>query len=902
LWKKVVAKPSHDFVEDKSNISHIPRFQNSFMRFSQFLVTKFGISVGFLKCGRSTGPQENLPSIATERVQAYCDQFKAYHEGADFLVIPPVMVSWLDDISPLVRMVRFDETHRLVDCLTDEFPLLKSLQFLLAPTRQNMGTHSYSLCDFMRPRDKWVRDLCVILAHIELSVRPILECLVSGKQWEAVAEEKIMSSLGLSRDEFFTAFPGFSDACLDHLSRVSQVDLNGCDLSEAQQRLIAGLDYCVRFAQKEFMLSFTAGALGRLARRGEYGWEGGQCGSEYALRAYQAIQEFRFTPSGPTTFWGFVEESIGCIRREALRKTILGHFVNETSGFSDDVREFETVSHPLSSLSVEDMIVFRHEFNHSVVICELQRILGGVSEEFLAVCGDEVPVVQRLAHSFGDLVTYLCDKKLLEMESLVGVMDQYRIHCSEPDNLFFPLIVGVVHLIKTLTEETAIFLGCDEFLGGESDRLEMLKKSWLKDVLCLVSTIPWCVDFIRKNMNSSGFTLENVRCVRLDMSYFDFSHLSLAGFVAVSSRFDHCDMSEVSFKGVYFNNCSFLGVRLTKTQVVDFLCSCRLHGVSPCLAGADLSGLDLSDLDLEGVDLTGADLSSCDLSHMKLRKVILKNTTLDKADCSGSRFVLCSFESALMNQTCLDGVVFSRCLFKETRFFRTRLVRDQLVSLIKHATQHSYVLDLSYSVLAHQDLSDLNMTKVDLSYASLEGAVCFKTKFRGTCFYGVNLEGVVFDRADLMFVRFDRCFMVSSLFKDCQTLSLVFYDCELSRDQMISLLGDSSEKKLRYHMKFCFFDFSGVELRGMNLSFVEFSECSFKNMSLDGTSFSNSRFYRCAFEHVDPRNADFRAAQFIQTHFGNCTSSGTLYRASFANCTYLGSDREALLDPFSGGP
>ena len=124
------------------------------------------------------------------------------------------------------------------------------------------------------------------------------------------------------------------------------------------------------------------------------------------------------------------------------------------------------------------------------------------------------------------------------------------------------------------------------------------------------------------------------------------------------------------------------------------------------------------------------------------------------------------------------------------------------------------------------DLSSVNLSYWDLSFANLREVTFAKSYFKGTVFANCNLDGSIFRNSYAHCATFDHCSMIKTTVVNAHFLQVQFRDCDLTSAQLVS-----------------------SDLRG-----CRFLQTCCKKLHFDGSCLDEVSFYCCRGQIASARN------------------------------------------------
>jgi len=243
------------------------------------------------------------------------------------------------------------------------------------------------------------------------------------------------------------------------------------------------------------------------------------------------------------------------------------------------------------------------------------------------------------------------------------------------------------------------------------------------------------------------------------------------------------------------------------------------------LSQADLSGANLSPVDLSGADLSDANLSGADLSHANLGAADLSNAdlsaaTLDEADLRG-----------------VEGLA-------DTQLRSAGSVRN---------------IDLRRGNLTDFDLSGVDMMGANLADARLFNANLSHTGLTGASLDGANLWGADLSYADLTGASIDDIYLADA---DLSYANLTAV-AGLTNDVLKPALGYQRPRSLIGVV------LGGHDLSGWQLEYINLSEADLSNTSLSGAD-----LYYTNLTGANLRHSDLSHARLLGANLSNADLSG----------------------------
>lgn len=265
------------------------------------------------------------------------------------------------------------------------------------------------------------------------------------------------------------------------------------------------------------------------------------------------------------------------------------------------------------------------------------------------------------------------------------------------------------------------------------------------------------------NADLSGADLSGAIMARVDLGQAKLKGAKLANAnlghaQAAKADLRQADLSKAVVEGANFSGATLAGAKLgvSLARKTNFA-GADLSGASAAKASfmeanfkdAKLSGADMSRALFYQADLDGADFSGAKAVKATFVKAKARGAKFDGADLSGVRLALgadfrgSSFtgarapganwrgsrlEGAQFSQALLDGGDFGRCHLVGADFYRASAKKTKFSS---------------------SDLSQANLTGVNLMAGSLMGAVLSLTDFTGSNLFSVNLMNAKWDRTKL---------------------------------------------------------------------------------------------------------------------------------------------------------
>jgi uncharacterized protein YjbI with pentapeptide repeats len=208
------------------------------------------------------------------------------------------------------------------------------------------------------------------------------------------------------------------------------------------------------------------------------------------------------------------------------------------------------------------------------------------------------------------------------------------------------------------------------------------------------------------------------KCVNAELSYLDLTGSALSG----------ANLKGSDLRGTNLSDSTMTRANLSDTNMkwAKFL-------------NAFLRGINVDRANMTGANFTGADLHRTNLS----RASSLKNAIFDNADLSRANL---SGQNLAWPQRWTEGTYgASLGNFIGANLFRANLSRSTYVNL--SGAKNVIGINLSYSVIEGSDLTNINLTGANLSYADL--SVSQYSDVSGSLMVGANFTGANLRKAIL---------------------------------------------------------------------------------------------------------------------------------------------------------
>lgn len=181
-----------------------------------------------------------------------------------------------------------------------------------------------------------------------------------------------------------------------------------------------------------------------------------------------------------------------------------------------------------------------------------------------------------------------------------------------------------------------------------------------------------------------------------DLSRFDFTNCNLNLSVLVKSKFEKCDMTDVSMVQAQcdysiFDDATFLNSTLNYSVFRFAHCiNCQFYKVN------------MENVDLANANLQYSSFRECNLSKVNLSHANLSHTTWFQVNCSSAQFYKCNMSNCTMEKVILDDAVLDSasmsqttlksCLLPGTHFEQVQL-QDQVMFISCEFRKALYHMD-----------------------------------------------------------------------------------------------------------------------------------------------------------------------------------------------------------------
>ena len=284
----------------------------------------------------------------------------------------------------------------------------------------------------------------------------------------------------------------------------------------------------------------------------------------------------------------------------------------------------------------------------------------------------------------------------------------------------------------------------------------------------------------------------------------------------------------------------------------------------------DLSGIVLIDSDVSGKKITGTDFTQANLQHVDFSRIVMTDSVLD-----GANMYYANLSHAEITQTSMNGANLIFVDITNSTLSDIDLRYSQVMG-VDFSNIHMKNIDFSGANLLKSDFSNSYMENIDFSSAELSqtdfsGAQRDnKTRFAGTKLIESNLSNFDMSFLDLSGVVLTGANLTNTSFRGAEFVFSDLAGVDLSTSEM-----------------------NGITLLATDLSFADISNAPFSKINAKHANLAHANL-----SNADLSFADFIGATFVNTDLTGANLTGThLKFANFTGAILDNADLRCLDHP-----
>ena len=297
----------------------------------------------------------------------------------------------------------------------------------------------------------------------------------------------------------------------------------------------------------------------------------------------------------------------------------------------------------------------------------------------------------------------------------------------------------------------------------------------------------------------------------------------------------------------------------------------RWRRLNPELHNIDLQRINLKGRNLRGINFSGVNLYYANLQDCDLRNSRLDHANLYYADLRGGKFQNSTFKFSQFQHTKCENASFNHGDFenaylyysdfsysdmRNAKFIKANLNQSKFINTLISGSDFSYA-DLKYIEMQFVSFKECHFNYAVFRYAKLNNLADLSSgKYFKTDFSYINANDIDFSNCDLKKAKFNHATLNRAKFVKADLTG-----AKLEHTRLEGANFTDAIMRNITNMRHCYFEdanFSGADLRELNLQYVNFSE-----VKLDNAQLNQADLY---YAHINVKYKDYLKNQNVMNY------------------------------------